>query len=206
MMRKTTPIQLTILLLTVGVFQMGFVSASFAQMDIFSGRGISSSQTNSSIPSRIESQSSKSTWPGKFDFSNGGASRLFKTEDRENPFSKLFSSDKKFTFPKFGNGERKPFSFKPIENPFPSLDSLIPKRDPATPNFLQRLNAKSKDLVDRTTDWAQRQNDTLRSRTTDSWDSITRGGSRTPRPDASYSPATPPIRTAETPSGSRIRF
>ena len=85
---------------------------------------------------------------------------------------------------------------------FGAMPSLLPKRDPNAPGFFEQLNSKSRNFVDKTSDWAQRQNQNLRSKTFDRWDAITKDfGKPQPKPDQSGERSAfgmqPPVRSVE---------
>ncbi len=91
--------------------------------------------------------------------------------------------------------------------PFSGLTDMFPKRDPDQPSLFEQMNNKSKNMIDRTSTWAQQKNQNLRDRTFDTWDAITRDF-RHERPieSDSMSPAQPPVRTAEASGQPRVRF
>lgn len=135
----------------------------------------------------------------------GGGSRLSNLLD--------FSTDKKPEQSRFQLFRSKPSSvgsksswFRRSDSSrdslFGAMPSLLPKRDPNTPGFFEQLNSKSRNFVDRTSDWAQRQNQNLRSKSFDRWDAITKDlgipQSKQERSSERFSSGMqPPVRSAE---------
>lgn len=166
------------------VFSM---SVEAQELNLFSGRGLGAKYDLK--PANAD----QSRWPSLKDFSLGEPPKLFQfgaktTEERS--FPKLFGGE----MPKF-----ELFKGMQSESSMGGMPSLFPKRDPAQPGFLEQLNAKSKGFMDRTANWAQRQNAGFKAKTAETWDSITRGfnfdGRRTPA-----APSMQPMRAAETPN------
>jgi hypothetical protein len=139
-------------------------------------------------------------WPKLSDFSTG--------ETTNETRFRLFGPQDEST----GNSEEK-FDAAERRKLFGGMPLLFSQRDPSEPNFIDRMNAKSKDLVDRTTTWAQQKNQNLRERTFDTWDSITKDLRPTDsKPDERngllpLSGAQPPVRASEDVDGRpRVRF
>ncbi len=198
----------------VVVLLVGLSCGPLSAQDLFSGAGI-----RSAMP---DEEPTKSRWPKLLDFSKEKpASRPFqpfsglsgntkKPEPEEVPTKALFSlpSFNKPTFerPSFNWLKKKPALFEERSTDTKSaFADLIPKRDPNTPNLFQQMNSKSKDFFDRTTGWTERKNRNLRAKSNETWDSITKD-IRAYQREKPTAPAQPPIRTAEAPRQSKIRF
>ena len=176
---------------TVFLFVFGCVSCfvcqaeTFSQQpEIFAGHGF----RNFDQPD--QETKSKLHWPLLKDFStekdkDSGRFQLF-GQSSTPEYSHQEQVDREGSSKRFGN--------------FPPLFS---KREPGEPGFIQQMNAKSKAMVDRTTDWAQEKNQNFRQRTANTWDSITkdlrpgqmRGGADS-NPRSPFGIA-PPMRAAE---------
>lgn len=192
------------------VLAIAFLSTNLNAQEsgIFSGRGIRSGAD----PQPKVEEESKTSWPKLKDFSFGQPPKLFQMNREADPAQKPLA---RLFMPRETNGEPvresrfKLFDPPKFSNPFasensilPGLNSILPQRDPSQPTFLEKFNMKSKELVDRTTDWAQRQNDQIRERTAETWGSITNF-----KPKQPTIPAKPPVRMAESPETQpRIRF
>ncbi|MEM9941846.1 MAG: hypothetical protein AAF939_09670 [Planctomycetota bacterium] len=172
-----------------------FTNSSVAQFELFSGRGVDDSLMNGTT---------ETTEPGLSDFSFGEPPRLFNFRNREGGplLGKLF-----------GQGQSKGVTGEPtsgfsIPTPrIPSLAEFFPPRDPSRQSILETINLRSKDFVDRTTAWAQQQNDRIKARTFETWDSITRGFNRTSQSLSEVKPIFPRIgRTNEAEGTAKLRF
>lgn len=164
---------------------------------LFGGHGI---RTSTFQPKPEPEQKSGLHWPKLSDFSTGKS-------DNEKRF-RLFGSQNKST-----NDSAAELDATEPPKLFGGMPSLFPQRDPGEPNFMDRMNAKSKDFVDRTTGWAQQKNQNLRERTFETWDSITkdlRPGASKPNSRNEPFPlsgAQPPVRTSQNIDGQpRVRF
>jgi hypothetical protein len=191
---------------------------SLAQ-ELFSGAGI-----RSNTPSKKEA---KSRWPKLMDFSKAQPAKekpfqpfsSFTTKKAEAPepppakgmfslptFNKPSFNKPSFSKPSFNWMKKKP---RPTGRPDLGFGALSNSNQAASnPNFLSQMNAKSKGFIDRTTGWAQRKNQNLREKSSETWDSITQDlrDYQRENPPSATTPAMPPVRTAEAPSQSRIRF
>jgi hypothetical protein len=84
-----------------------------------------------------------------------------------------------------------------------SFLNFLSQRDPSAPNLFHQLGDRSRNLMQRTTNWAHERNQSFREKTFDTWDSMTKNLLPTPRRavDAQAVPyeqaAQPPLRTAE---------
>ena len=85
---------------------------------------------------------------------------------------------------------------------------MFPKRDPNRPGFLEQLNTKSKNFMDRTAEWAQGKNRSLEQKRAETFEAIARDMKNfREEDDWNTTPAAqPPVRSAEAPSGKRVRF
>ena len=154
--------------------------------DLFGGHGIRPSGGGQETP-----QKASSRWPNLLDFSTDkkpdmGRFQLFRSKPGSDGAKTTW-----FRKPEMGaNGL------------WANMPTIFPKRDPNTPGFFEQVNTKSRDIVGRTSDWAQRQNHNLRSKTFDSWDAITKD-LRIPQRGASQSTEgfeygmKPPVRSAD---------
>jgi hypothetical protein len=173
------------LILSCVVVLLFWSSASDAQ-DLFGGHGIRSSNGSAN-----EGQSSGNRWSNLLDFSTD--------KKPEQSRFQMFRA-------KSGSDRTKMNWFRRSESNADGLlggmPSLLPKRDPNAPGFFQQLNSKSRDFVDRTSGWAQRQNQSFRSKSFDRWDAITKDlGIPQPKLEQSGERSEfgmqPPVRSAE---------
>jgi len=202
------------------LFAIGMTSANLGAQELFSGSGIRS--TDSDQPA------AKSRWPKLLDFSkseptsrgvqpfSGLSSR--KVEPAERPAKGVFSLPsfekpkfEKPTFekPSFDWLKRKPnLSDNRESTPFAGFTDKMPKRDPNNPGLFQQMNTKSKNFFEKTTGWAHRKNQNMKEKSNETWDSIAKDlrDYQQQNPQNNTSPAQPPVRTAEAPSQSKIRF
>lgn len=91
------------------------------------------------------------------------------------PFQNLFNRDSRQSsepFKLFNNVEMPKIQWPKLEMPKLTRPSWLPERDPNAPTFFERMNAKSKETIDRFTFWAEEKSSQLRSKQTASWDSI----------------------------------
>lgn len=129
---------------------------------------------------------------------------------QQNSIQQMFSGNKATTqqkpFRLFENVQMPKVNWPKIE--WPKLNengslfarpSWLPERDPNAPNFFQRMNIKSKEFVDRATNWAQGKSNQLRAKQTASWDSIRQTMERI---KAGQAESAPPMRSAQGSSGS----
>jgi len=183
------------IILTLVTATLMFASNALAQdMGIYSGRGIPDSY--GSAP-----EVKKSRWPKLLDFTKDDTeSESLKPK----PFSKLFTP--KMPFDNRRKTESGSFDSSYDSKPRRTFSDLFPKRDPNRPNMLEQMNAKSRNLMDRTSGWAQRQNQGLREKSFATWDAITRRSrERTAKPRRT-APAQPPIRTTNVLDEPGIRY
>ncbi|MFT5299617.1 MAG: hypothetical protein ACI87E_000083 [Mariniblastus sp.] len=188
------------------------MTASAQDSRIFGGRGI-----------REESPSaeSKSRWPKLLNFSKEApsqkstinypfSSNTVKAAERySEPESRPGFSFPKFEKPSFEFLKRRPSLFENEmgQKPFSGMSSLFPKRELGEPNVFEKMNSKSKDIIDRTTNWAQQKNQNLRDKTFDTWDAITRGGlGQGDAGSQAIVPSQPPVRAAQSAESARVRF
>ena len=171
-------------------------------MGIFSGQGIRGPESKST-------EATKSNWPRLLDFS-----KAEKNPPSQNPFSKMFT--RKPSVPKSNLGKSGFDIFKSSNSgvpesldkpkPFGSITDLFPKRDPSRPNLFQQMNTKSKDMFDKTTNWAQQKNRKLKDKSTGTWDAITRDWRDIEAHNRATQPAQPPIRSANSNDKPPVRF
>lgn len=186
---KTTT--LPVFLLTIFLVTGFFSQSGSAQMPkLFGGQGIASSNDQAESRSGVQ-------WPRLMDFSND--------ENPDESRFRLFGQNRDSFWKSSATAE--PQSRKSWFSGFPSL---IPERDPNAPTMLEKMNERSKNFVDRTTDWAAERNQNLRARTANTWDTMTRGlrpsqpaGERLRAPDLGG----PPMRAADNvDSQNSVRF
>jgi hypothetical protein len=135
-------------------------SASFGQSTIFGGNGFRSDAPTGRTTARTGSGLSN-----LIDFSNGQSE-----ETSSEAGSSLFWK------PKFELFKANPFKRDmdaPPARPFASMPSLMPRRDPDVPGIFEQMSQRSRGFLDRTTSWAQQQNETIKARTQNTWSSLT---------------------------------
>ena len=163
----------------------------------FGGHGIR--QPESQTPA-----ASNSKWPNLLNFSKNQ-----ETPRNSNPFSGIFS--RKPGVPKQGfemfksNNSGKPGSSEKL-SPFAGFSALFPKRDPDKPNIFEQMNAKSRDLFERSNHWTRRRSQSLKDRTFGTWDDISRDMREIQKRQNATIPAQPPIRTAQETDQPHVRF
>jgi hypothetical protein len=180
--------------LTLVTTTLLLVSDARAQdMGIYTGRGIPDSFGGAP-------ETKKSRLPRLLDFTKDEPEA-----SKPKPFSKLFTPKMPFANRplKFGSD---PADSAEEPKPRRSFSDLFPKRDPDRPNLLEQMNAKSRNFMDRTTGWAQRQNQQMRERSFATWDAITRRSREDSGRLKRMKPAQPPIRTTDVLDKPGVRY
>ncbi len=172
-------------------------SSAAGQSSLFGGQGLKGNS-----PGIRSTAKTGDSWANVIDYSNDSSAE----EDTRMSF---------FRKPSLNFLKSNPFKRPESEqgSMLGGMPTLFPKRDPNAPGVFQQLGEKSKNFVGRTTGWAHRQNQTLRSRTQNTWSSLT--GDLQQRQhqmgelftEKSELGTQPPVRSADNPEKKpRIRF
>ncbi len=188
------------------VVAVGLIAGdAFSQdLDIFSGRGIGSSLQR-------ELQQANQARPPMPNINN--FSRDVTPSSVRNPFSGLFKKPK---LPTWDGQTAKPLSeFQIPEAPAKPFANLFPKRNSNKPNFLQKMNLKSKGFLDKTADWAKGKKDEVREsalepwgKATGTWNDVIRDfkANESKLREQATIPAQPAFRSAEAIGEPKLRF
>jgi len=159
--------------------------ATAQRPQLFGGRGIATDEPDD------DDDEKGLQWPRLSDFTMGN-------RDADSR-SSLFQYGK--------TGERSGSWFKRDETkedrPAGGFMNFLPQRDPSAPNLFHELGDRSRNWMERTSNWAHERNQTIRTKTFDNWDAMTKNlkPSWLRDDDADELPyeqgAQPPLRNAE---------